>query len=72
VNNGDWNPLLFVKEHIPLRISAAQKERDELILKIQALNLEIAVLQTLLQVPMQDEPSTQLIREDSDGERSES
>ncbi len=48
--NGDWNVPLFLKENAPERIKAAKEERDKLVTRVRELNLEIAVLETHIQV----------------------
>jgi hypothetical protein len=49
-SNGDWNVALFLKDNAPERVKAAREERDKLVARVRELNLEIAVLETHIQI----------------------
>ncbi len=55
-SNSQVNALLMITEHAPERLGAAKAERDELISKVLELNLEIARLETAIQVTRSPEP----------------
>jgi len=50
---GPANTLLLIAEHAPERLDEAKQERDKLIGRVLELNLEIARLETAIQVTQQ-------------------